>query len=532
MVEQDLAEEKRKKLERDSQLFEVLCRDYTSVYYLDMQKGEAEYFKVEQGANANKVLKSLVGTKFDYNKMMGLYIDNYVDAKDRQAFKASVALPVLIKELRRRERLTFRYKSIPNDDGQQYFEMRVVRLNSASFDYKVLVGFRHIDELVAAEQANVAKTEFLSQVAHDIRTPLNAILGFVEIAKSQLDNKEQLEYALEKITTSGRYLTELVNDVLDLSKIENGQMELHPERISLQEFFANMSPLMELHHYKKQLDISCKKHDLEHDLLLVDPLRLRQICTNLLSNAVKYTPAGGRITLELSEEPAAKAGEVWLVLNISDTGIGMSPEFMKHMYSRFSRATDIRTSYINGHGLGLAIVRELVEMLNGTITAKSKLGEGTSFCVRLLLPYVETDGEEQLPQPAVDSAVSCKGMHLLVAEDNKLNYEVASLLLEMQGISCERAVDGADCLKKFTEASAHTYNAILMDMQMPVMDGLQATRAIRHSLHPEARTIPIIAMTANAFSEDIRKCLDAGMQEHLSKPLDMKKLLQVLAKYA
>ena len=532
MAEQDLAEEKKKKLERDSQLFEVLCRDYTSVYYLDMQKGEAEYLKVEQASNAKKVLKSLVGTKFDYKKMMGLYVDNYVDEKDRQAFQAKVALPSLIKELRRKERLTLRYKSIPNDDGQQYFEMLVVRLNSESFDYKVLVGFRHIDELVTAEQANVAKTEFLSQVAHDIRTPLNAILGFVEIAKSQLDNREQLEYALDKITSSGRYLTELVNDVLDLSKIENGQLELHPEKISISGFFDSMSPVLELHHYKKQLDITYNEHDILHDCVLVDPLRLRQVCANLMSNAVKYTPAGGRIAVEVAQEELAQEGRVCLVLKITDTGIGMSPEFMKHMYSRFSRATDIRTSYINGHGLGLAIVRELVEMLNGTITADSRLGEGTSFCVKLNLPYVDA-AEASLPREQEAAGTDCcQGMHLLVAEDNKLNYEVASLLLGMQGISCERAVDGADCLKKFTEAQARTYNAILMDMQMPVMDGLQATRAIRSSLHPEAKTIPIIAMTANAFSEDIRKCLDAGMQEHLSKPLDMKKLLMVLAKYA
>lgn len=534
MAEQDLEEENIKKLERDSQLFDVLCRDYTSVYYLDMQKGEAEYLKVDQCSNANKVLSNLRGTRFNYNELMIAYIDNYVEEKDRQPLKERVTLKALIRELRRRERLTLRYKSVPNDEGQQYFEMLVVRLDSERFDYKVLVGFRHIDELVAAEQANIAKTEFLSQVAHDIRTPLNAILGFVEIAKSQLENKEQLEYALDKITSSGRYLTELVNDVLDLSKIENGQMELHSERISVKDFFANMAPLLELHHYKKQLEITYNEHDILYDYVLVDPLRLRQVCSNLLSNAVKYTPSGGHIAIEVYEEAAGVSGEVYLFFKISDTGIGMSPEFMKHMYSRFSRATDIRTSYINGHGLGLAIVRELVEMLGGTITAYSRLGEGTSFCVQLRLPYGSENAEAalQVEQAAAGSEAACRGMHLLIAEDNKLNYEVASLLLEMQGISCERAVDGADCLKKFTEAPARTYNAILMDMQMPVMDGLQATRAIRHSLHPEAKTIPIIAMTANAFSDDIRKCLDAGMQEHLSKPLDMKRLLVALARYA
>lgn len=532
MAEQAWTEDNIKKLERDSQMFSVLCRDYTSVYYLDMQKGEAEYIKVEQASNANQVLQNLEGNKFDYTVMMYRYIDNYVDEKDRQLLREKAALTVLTRELQRRERLTLRYKSVPNADGQQYFEMLVVRMKPESFDYKALVGFRHIDELMAAEQANIAKTEFLSQVAHDIRTPLNAILGFVEIAKSQLDNKEQLEYALDKVTSSGRYLTELVNDVLDLSKIENGQLELHPEKISLSSLFERMAPLMELHHYKKQLNITYNEHDLVHDYVLVDPLRLRQICTNLMSNAVKYTPAGGSITLEVSEEASEQEGRVCLVMQISDTGIGMSPEFMKQMYSRFSRATDIRTSYINGHGLGLAIVRELVEMLNGTITARSRLGQGTTFCVKLHLPYVE-ELEAELPEKqTAHCPASCKGMHLLVAEDNKLNYEVASLLLQMQGISCERAVDGADCLKKFTEAPAKTYNAILMDMQMPVMDGLLATRAIRHSLHPEAKTIPIIAMTANAFSDDIRKCLEAGMQEHLSKPLDMKKLLQALAKYA
>lgn len=512
-----------------SMLFSVLCRDYTSVYFVDLLTGEAEMFKIDAASNAKKMFKDAQVNHFNYVQAIGAYCDNYVDKEDKKRFREAFAKDNIIKELQHKERITLRYRSVPNADGQKYFEAQIVRLRRNNFDYKVLVGFRHIDELVAAEQANAAKTEFLSQVAHDIRTPLNAILGFVEIAKNELDDKEQVAYALEKITSSGRYLTELVNDVLDLSKIERGQLELHPEKISLKDFFDKLSQSFLLRSKVKQLQVSYHQHDILHDCVFVDVVRLRQILTNIVSNAIKYTPNGGSIKVEMYEEQLA-GSKVRLVTKVTDTGIGMSAEFMQHMYEHFLRATDIRVSHTNGHGLGLAIVKELVDAMAGKIEVASELGKGTSFCLTFDLPYFDV-AELKQPESEGDYGALCAGMHLLVAEDNKLNYEVVSVLLGMQKITCERAENGAVCVEKFTSAPAKTYDAVLMDMQMPVMDGLLATQAIRKSSHPEAQTIPIIAMTANAFSDDIKKCLAAGMQAHLSKPLDMPKLLKVLAQY-
>lgn len=523
-------ESNMEKLQRDSQLFEVLCRDYTSVYFIDLKTREAEILKLADGANAYKVLEDLLNKKFNYAVLMRKYVAKYIAKKDRARFLNHFLPEPLIKELQYKDRVSLRYQSEPNDEGQRYFEVQAVRMQRDAFDYKILLGFRHIDELMAAEQTNAAKTEFLSQVAHDIRTPLNAILGFVEIAKNKLDDREQVEYALDKITSSGIFLSDLVNDVLDLSKIESGQLELHPEKMSLSDFFGKLNPLLSLQRHKKKLNIGYMQHDMQHDCVLADPVRLRQIFVNIISNAIKYTPSGGSVDIEVQEEAVQDAGKVRLLVDISDTGVGMSPEFMKHMYSRFSRATDIRVSHTNGHGLGLAIVKELVDLFGGTIEVESKLGVGTHFHIALELPYVEEempDVEEQHD----DDADKCRGLHLLVAEDNKLNYEVASVLLSLRGIACERVENGADCVEKFVAAPPRTYDAILMDMQMPVMDGLAATEAIRSSQHPEAQTIPIIAMTANAFSDDIQKCLDAGMQAHLSKPLDMAKLLRTLARY-
>lgn len=530
MVENYGEEQSIEKLQRNSQLFEVLCRDYTSVYYIDLQTREAEILKLADGANAYKVLEDLLNKKFDYAALMRRYVEKYVAKKDRERFLNHFLPRQLIRELRYKDRISLRYQSVPNGEGQRYFEVQAVRMRSDEFDFKILLGFRHIDELMAAEQANAAKTEFLSQVAHDIRTPLNAILGFVEIAKSKLDDKEQVEHALDKITSSGIYLSDLVNDVLDLSKIERGQLELRPEKISLSDFFGKLNPILSVHRHKKQLNIGYRQHDMLHDYVIADPVRLRQIFMNLISNAIKYTPDGGSVDVEVQEAAVQEKGKVRLLVDISDTGVGMSPEFMKHMYSRFYRATDIRVSHINGHGLGLAIVKELVDLFGGTIDVESKLGAGTTFHISLELPYIEGE-KPDVEEQHEDYAEKCRSMHLLLAEDNELNFEVASVLLALKGISCERAVNGAECVEKFLAATPRTYDAILMDMQMPVMDGLAATEAIRRSEHPEAQTMPIIAMTANAFSDDIQKCLDAGMQAHLSKPLDMAKLLQTLARY-
>lgn len=285
---------------------------------------------------------------------------------------------------------------------------------------------------------------------------------------------------------------------------------------------------------------SIAQNQLDNTERLKDTLRkiqisgryLQQIYMNLLSNAIKYTPEGGEIHFEIYQELLPHNHQLNLISIIRDTGIGMSPEFMKEMYSKFSRAVDTRVNKVRGSGLGLTIVRELMELMQGTIHVQSTPGEGTCFKLTIPLTYLDPDAEpDKIGQKKAPAGELCKGMHLLVAEDNDLNYEVASELLALRDVTCDRAEDGAICVERFNTAQPFTYNAILMDIQMPVMDGLEATMAIRTLEHPQAKSIPIIAMTANAFTDDVNSCMAAGMNRHMSKPLNIDDLLEVLASY-
>ena len=380
-----------------------------------------------------------------------------------------------------------------------------------------------------ANRANEAKTDFLSRMAHDIRTPMNAVHGFTEIAKAHLDEPEKVKDNLHKIEKASSYLEQIVNDILDLTRIERGKFQLETSAHSVKSIFEEYKEDIPMAFLDKHLQVSLDMHSIFYDQVMVDELHLRQVCTNLLSNAMKYTPEGGRICQEVYEEKIPDGKKVRLVYRISDTGIGMSPEYMKEMYNPFSRATDTRVNHVRGSGLGLSVVKELVDLMGGHIEVESTLGQGTTFTVSLDVDYVEEKKSEQpTSQEEEISYEKAQGMHLLVAEDNDLNYEVAEELLAMYGVTCERAENGAICVEKFQKAPEGTYDAILMDMQMPVMNGLEATRAIRVIETGKAHKIPIIGLTANAFSTDVKACLDAGMNHHMAKPFDVKKLLGLL----
>ena len=322
-------------------------------------------------------------------------------------------------------------------------------------------------------------------------------------------------------------MQELVNNSLDIAQIENGKLELHPKRTDMKALFAQLKLSMDQAAAKKELQVQYSLHDLPERYLTVDDVRLKQICINLMTNAIKYTPNGGTVAFEAFEGEAA-GGQVPFTIVVRDTGIGMSKEFLDQMYSMFTRETDTRINKIQGYGLGLAIVKRLTDCMDGRIDVASTPGTGTTFRVRFTLP-ISGRAEQDCTQ-APDAAAQCRGMHLLVAEDNDLNYEVISELLRMYGITCERAENGSVCVEKFQSAAPGRYDAILMDMQMPVMNGLQATAVLRGLDKHEAHSVPIIAMTANAFKEDVERCLNAGMNAHLAKPVDIQQLLATLAK--
>lgn len=379
-----------------------------------------------------------------------------------------------------------------------------------------------------ADYANRMKSEFISQVAHDIRTPMNSILGFLEIAENNLGNWDKVEYSLEKIRTAGEFLKKLIDDVLDISSMESGKMKIQPAVMNLTQMLENLIEALRNTSVKKEQTIQVNIHQIRQNYIVADSLRLQQIYDNVLSNAVKYTPDGGSISFTVYEEELTACDRVRLIAEIADNGIGMSEEFMEKMFAKFEREMDTRINRVSGYGLGLAIVKQLVDLMGGTIQVQSKQGVGTTFRIELEVPYVEGEFAEEA-QEEIDYVARCSGMHLLVAEDNELNREVVTELLAMRDITCDCVEDGALCLKQLQNVPEGTYDAVLMDMQMPNLNGVEATRQIRALPYTWAKTLPIFAMTANALSGDVQKCLNAGMNQHLSKPLDMDALLRFLA---
>ena len=507
-----------------------------------------------------------------------------------------------------------------------------------------------------AESANKAKTDFLSTMSHDIRTPMNAIIGLTTIAEKNLGDVESTEESLRKISLASNHLLTLINDILDISKVESGKLKLSPLTFSLEETVENLVTVSQPMIKEKNIEFSFNINKIEKEYLYTDQLRLNQIYINILSNAIKYTEPGGRVSVDMRQEKSDKPGCMRLVYVVADTGIGMSPEFMANMYQPFSRQIDSRVNSIQGTGLGLAITKQMVELLDGTIECQSEVGKGTTFTVVLDIPEADrqredmqldsidiliVDDDETMLETTVDTLESLgasaeqarnglealgmiehrhlagkdynvimidwkmpeidgletirrirseidadvpillmsaydwsdiedkakeagangfvskplfrsalynkinnligkesvssapeddysdlQGLHLLVAEDNDINWEIISTILSMYGITTDRAENGRICVDMMRKAEEGSYELIFMDVQMPEMNGLDATRAIRELENPWAASIPIIAMTADAFSENVTKCMEAGMNGHIAKPVDIKLVIK------
>ena len=507
-----------------------------------------------------------------------------------------------------------------------------------------------------AESANKAKTDFLSTMSHDIRTPMNAIIGLTTIAEKNLGDETSTRESLRKISLASNHLLTLINDILDISKVESGKLKLSPLTFSIVDTVENLVNISQPMIKEKNIDFSFHINQMETEYLYADQLRLNQIYINILSNAIKYTEPGGSVSVDLREESSPQPGCVRLTYVVADTGIGMSPEFMETMYQPFSRQVDSRVNSIQGTGLGLAITKQMVDLLGGTIDCQSEQGKGTTFTVVLDIPVADrqrdemqlepvsvlvVDDDETVIQTAVDSLTSLgasaewatsgpealgmiehkhlsgqnydvvivdwkmpemdglettrrirsdidakipillisaydwsdiedqareagasgfvtkplfrstlyekindligkesvstepeddysdlQGLNILVAEDNDVNWEIISALLSMFGITTERAENGQVCVDKMRAAAEGSYELIFMDIQMPEMNGLDATRAIRKLENPWASSIPIIAMTADAFSENVTECMNAGMNGHIAKPIDIKLVIK------
>ena len=382
------------------------------------------------------------------------------------------------------------------------------------------------EALQTAENANKAKTDFLSNMSHDIRTPMNAIIGITSLIRHDAGNKAKvIEYA-DKIDISSQHLLGIINDVLDMSKIEAGKTVFKYSDFSILDFLQELDTIFHSQIYEKQQTFTIIKENIQHEWVNGDQVHLMQIFSNLLSNAVKYTQEGGEIQFFVEECETKSSVYAKYRFLVSDNGMGMSADFKDTIFDAFTRAESSLTNKIQGTGLGMAITKNLVEAMGGTIDVESELGQGSCFEVLLDLKIAEDRTVALAAQEETDEQDGniLQGMRFLCAEDNELNAEILTELLKIEGAECTICENGEEILKAFEQSAPGDYDMILMDVQMPVMNGYEATKAIRRSSHELAKKIPIIAMTANAFSEDIQHSLAAGMNAHISKPVEMKVL--------
>ena len=387
------------------------------------------------------------------------------------------------------------------------------------------------DALAMAQSASRAKTTFLNNMSHDIRTPMNAIIGFTELASRHIDEKEKVQDYLAKIGKSSEHLLSLINDVLDMSRIESGKISLDEKSENLLEMIKALQDMIHSDIEAKNLDFLVDTTEVIDEEIICDKLRLNQVLLNVLTNAIKYTPAGGTVSMRIAEKPAGDNGYANYEFRIKDNGMGMTEDFIKTIYDPFTRVKSSTISGIQGTGLGMAITKNIVDMMGGDIEITSILQQGTEVVISLNFKTANGSCRPVMDSaPEEDCSVSLEGSRILLVEDNELNREIATTILEESGCTVVQAEDGDIAVEMMKQAREGDYDLVLMDIQMPTIDGYQATRLIR-ALGTEISRIPILAMTANAFEEDRQLAIEAGMNEHIAKPIDVEHLKKMMKKY-
>lgn len=533
------------------QVLSNLCQCYYSIYLFDLEHNIEEAIWQE-----DYIYRAHEFPKGELNRYYHKFVENYVYEEDQEKMERagnpeflqrtlSADQPVYEVDFRRRypeglQWVRSRFSIADMRDGvvtkvifanmniheQKQEELKEEEQNRAAL----------VTAYEAAKEASEIKSNFLAQMSHDIRTPMNAIVGMSSIAAAHADNPEKVRDCLDKIHSSSHHLLSLINAILDMSKIEKGKLELLDEPFHLGEMLEQISSMMRVTAEEKKLDLEFRTKGVIHDALQGDANRIRQVLVNLIGNAVKYTPEGGYVIVTTQEVSERSKGTGCFVFTVEDNGIGMTEAFTKCIFAPFTRAEDV--SHIQGTGLGMSIAYGIVEAMKGDIRVESEKGKGSRFTVTLYLKIAEENADAEAGVRIVaDSSLakegqgqSWNGVHILLAEDNQLNMEIAKTILEEAGLSVDGVNDGKKALEAFSSSAPGTYQGIFMDIQMPVMDGYEATRQIRNCGHPQAADIPIIALTANAFAEDIAKALTAGMNDHVPKPVDYDRLLGVLGK--
>ena len=523
-------------IEKQYRIINAISSAYSSGILIRLDDGSWEAIHLTDR------LEKLLPRDSSAAEMLEIIAEERVVPAYREIFRAFVDTDTMAERLADKSGLGCDYENV---DGEWYYSLlipqrrdengsiigvlMVTRDVSAEkkreLDYQEQL--RHTAE--QAKRANIAKTDFLRRMSHDIRTPINGIRGMVEISRHYAGDEQKQEECRQKIMDASGFLLDLVNDVLDMNKLESGEIKLENRAFDLHQLLHETDELIEQQAAEAGIRFTAEPHAFAHHRLIGSPLHLRQIIQNIMGNAVKYNRPGGTIHVSC-RETEAQDGQATYVFTCADTGIGMSEAFQKHVFEPFAQESNAARTNYAGTGLGMSIVRELVEQMGGTIAFTSKRGVGTTFVVTLTFRLDPSAPKESEKVPE-DTPVSIEGVRILLAEDNELNMEIARFLLENAGAAVTCVWNGQQAVDAFAASQPGSFDIILLDVMMPVMDGLEAARVIRAMDRPDAQSIPLIAMTANAFSDDVERSLQAGINEHLSKPIDADKVLKTIAKY-
>lgn len=519
------------------QIINALGHAYSFILLIDIKKNTLEVVKSADVAGPNYRKKNLT------NELQKEYIDSMIAPSFQKSYLEFTDMDTMESRLKEHDSLSCISQTIK---GAWIRSMIVPQ----KYDEKgnlstVLLAISDVTEekeheleqdkiirkaLVSAEHANRAKTAFLNNMSHDIRTPMNAIIGFTSLAAEHLDDREIIRDYLGKISTSGKHLLSLINDVLDMSRIESGSVKIEKTNIHLSDILEDLKTIILESVHAKQQKLLIKMQDVVHEDIITDKLRLTQVLLNIISNAVKFTPIGGTIQILVEEKISQKVGYAVYSFCIKDNGIGMSKEFQEHVFDSFAREHTVTESGITGTGLGMAITKNIVDLMGGTIHLTSKQGEGSEFIVTLECELADKkvqDKQSSCPK-AEKKHLDYSGKKVLLVEDNELNREIATEILKSLGMKVDYAADGMEAVEIMSSEAGNQYDMIFMDIQMPKMDGYTATREIRTLKDTKKANVPIIAMTANAFDEDRKKAIKAGMNGHIAKPIDVNVILQNL----
>lgn len=529
---------KEQEIELQREIIEGLGKEYFSVLAVDLDKDLV--FSYRESEETGKIFLDFCrkcGNR--WSKMVPFYAKTMVADNTNGEFEKQLDLEVL-RSQEEDYSMTYEFKS---EKGIMYHQVRVAYVKKKDGTRVAVVGTRNIDSLIkkermqeeklkkayaAAENANKAKTEFLNNMSHDIRTPMNVILGYNQLMKSQLTEPKQFDYH-KKIEQSGKLLLSIINNVLDMARIESGKMKVDENYEVVGEIIDEIISTFSSKAKEKEIHLSGSMQ-VTHRNILCDGTKIREIYVNLVSNAIKYTPRGGNVTITVEELPCEKEGYIKIKGEVEDTGIGMSKEYLPTLFEPFSREHNTTIGKVGGTGLGMSVVKRMIDLMGGSIEVKSELGKGTVFTFTLMHKIADEKYYSKKIETAdvSDTGENLHGKHVLLAEDNDLNAEIAIAVLEEIGLIIERVEDGIQCVNRIEQMPSGTYDLILMDIQMPNMDGYKATQCIRRLDDKKKSEIPIIAMTANAFEEDKKRAFDAGMNGHIAKPIDIDKLEEVI----